>query len=82
VLIATVGVYFLRYLGTFYWMMALGAVVVRQAQYFAASAASSQLRLPLFDVNAVLFWACCAALIVPCFAIVEEAPRPAEAVAV
>jgi 4-hydroxybenzoate polyprenyltransferase len=75
VLIATVGLYLLRYLGLFYWVMALGAILVRQAQYFAASAATSPLGLPRFDVNGLLFWVSCAALVVPCF-VTEDAPEP------
>ncbi len=67
VLIATVGLYVLRYLGVFYWLMALGAILVRQAQYFGTSAATSPLGLPRWDVNGVLFWMTCAALVVPCF---------------
>ncbi len=72
VLMAAVGVYLLRYLGTLYWMLALVAMVARQYAYFTESVRQSSLQLPLLDENGVLFWLTCLCLIVPAFLIREQ----------
>ncbi len=72
-LIGTVGLYLLRYLGLFYWLMALVAIVIRQAQYFGISASTTPLHLPAFDASGLLFWVVCAALIVPGFIVHDRA---------
>jgi hypothetical protein len=62
-LVATVGAYALRRLGPVYWLIALGAVMARQAFYFVESSRTSALRLPSIDTHGMHFWAVCVVII-------------------
>ena len=75
-LIAAVGLYLLRYLGRFYWIVAAFVILTRQSQYFRASAVISALKLPALDANGVLFWVTCAVLVSGAF-FVRDPPATA-----